>query len=264
MRWFPATDAWNNAQSTLQLQATTLESRLSVACFVSFKPDLLKAKETLHTHLQVDAAHVLSYEPHGLLVGQLVPQPVCAEDQEAVLGSQLVVAYVGCHVQIWWSQVVRRSVLVQVQRVQVHSRFQAGQDALLQLTAPLEPYVPKRPQRHQDLEGRCKAQRPQAGFLNSVKQCEATKSSHPEQPVVCDHRVPLRGRVLGPDPLHLSQVVRVMVLGEGQSAPRAVLLQHAQHCPAVAGVRHVDPICADVSHTGSAAGKCNLDRELFI
>lgn len=74
----------------------------------------------LQTNLQVNPAQVLSNQSHGLLVPQFVPQPVGAEDQEAVLGPQLVVRYLGRHVQIGWSEVVGRGVLVEAQGVQVH------------------------------------------------------------------------------------------------------------------------------------------------
>lgn len=86
--------------------------------------------------------------------------------------------------------------------------------------------------------------------------------SYPKQPVVHDHRVPLGGRVLGLDPLHLSLVLCVVVVGQRQSAPGSVLALHAQNHPAVTGVGHVDPIRANVSHAGCATGKGDLGRQL--
>lgn len=88
-----------------------------------------------------------------------------------------------------------------------------------------------------------------------------SRISHPEQPVVCDYCVSLWGWVLGLDPLHLSLILCVVVLRKGHGAPWPIILLHPQHNSAVASICHVDPICANVSHTGSATGKCNLENQ---
>ena len=99
-------------------------------------------------YLQMNPTEMFSNQLDGPLAPHLVPEAIRAQDEEAVLGSELVVQNLRGGIQVRWGQIVGWRVVVHVERVQVHARLQTLQNAALKLPAPLEAHVAKSTQGH--------------------------------------------------------------------------------------------------------------------